>query len=120
MAKRKKKNRRVLRKLAVLVLAVVAAGVTHWYQQQTAISLDEVPPYSGSPYVVINGNVPDFSAEELSAEPFEVYSPLDFLGRCGTACANVGGAEGVYEKGSLYELEVAVLTAVYPRDVSNE
>lgn len=27
MAKRKKKNRRVLRKLAVLVLAVVAAGV---------------------------------------------------------------------------------------------
>ena len=90
MAKRKKKNRRVLRKLAVLVLAVVAAGVTHWYQQQTAISLDEVPPYSGSPYVVINGNVPDFSAEELSAEPFEVYSPLDFLGRCGTACANVG------------------------------
>ena len=49
-----------------------------------------MPPYSGSPYVVINGNVPDFSAEELSAEPFEVYSPLDFLGRCGTACANVG------------------------------
>ena len=64
--------------------------MTHWYQQQTAISLDEVPPYSGAPYVVINGNVPDFSAEELSAEPFEVYSSLDFLGRCGTACANVG------------------------------
>ena len=90
MAKRKKKNRRVLRKLAVLVLAVAAAGITRWYQQQTAISLDEVPPYSGAPYVVINGNVPDFSAEELSAEPFEVYSSLDFLGRCGTACANVG------------------------------
>ena len=28
MAKRKKKNRRVLRKLAVLVLAVAAAGIT--------------------------------------------------------------------------------------------
>ena len=39
MAKRKKKNRRVLRKLAVLVLAVAAAGITRWYQQQTAISL---------------------------------------------------------------------------------
>ena len=31
-----------------------------------------------------------------------------------------GRAEGVYEKGSFYELEDAVLTAGYPLGVSNE
>ncbi len=47
-----------------------------------------VPEYSGQPYVVINDNKPYFSEEwEIGTE---VYSPLDSLGRCGSAYACVG------------------------------
>lgn len=37
----------------------------------------------------VNDNVPYFSAEELTVEPFEYYSDLDDLGRCGVAYANI-------------------------------
>ena len=89
MARRKAKRRSGW-SVAVTLLAIAAAALLHWYQQETAISLEEVPPYSGAPYVELNGNLPDFSADELSPDPFEVYSPLDLLGRCGTAYANIG------------------------------
>ena len=38
----------------------------------------------------LNGNVPFFTQEELTAGSFEEYSPLDELGRCGTAYACIG------------------------------
>ena len=53
-------------------------------------TLGEVPAYSGEPYVVLNGNDPDFPEADRTANSFESYSPLDELGRCGTAYANVG------------------------------
>ena len=40
--------------------------------------------------MAVNENKPDFSAESLSDEAFEIYSSLDLLGRCGVAYANVG------------------------------
>lgn len=54
------------------------------------VSLDELPPYSGEPYVEINGNEPAFLPGEMTANSYEVYSPLDELGRCGEASACVG------------------------------
>lgn len=54
------------------------------------ISLNDVPAYSGDPYVVINANIPYFSDEDLTTNSFELYSELDELGRCGPACACVG------------------------------
>lgn len=54
------------------------------------VSLSEIPEYSGSPYVEINGNEPDFSKSDFTADSFETYSELDSLGRCGAAYANVG------------------------------
>ena len=52
--------------------------------------LEDVPEYKGSPYVEINNNIPLFSDEEKSSvEPFENYSALDNLGRCGPAYANI-------------------------------
>ena len=50
----------------------------------------EIPPYSGSPYTVLNGNVPDFLESDFSENSFEFYSELDSLGRCGAANANIG------------------------------
>ena len=60
-------------------------------EAETAVSfnLSQVPAYAGNPAYVVNGNVPFFSEADLTTAPFENYSPLDALGRCGTAYANV-------------------------------
>ena len=56
-----------------------------------SFSLEDIPAYAGDPYVVIDDNQPDFPEEDrTSTESFETYSPLDALGRCGAAYANVG------------------------------
>lgn len=56
-------------------------------QEQSDVyeSVQEVPAYSGKPYVEINDNEPDFTEEELTTEAYEEYSALDELGRCGEA-----------------------------------
>ena len=57
---------------------------------QASFSLEDIPEFSGEPYVVLEDNQPGFTQEELTAQGFEEYSPLDLLGRCGTAYACVG------------------------------
>ena len=54
------------------------------------ITLDNIPKYSGSPYVVINNNEPYFTDSDITTKSFEKYSNLDSLGRCGVAFASVG------------------------------
>lgn len=51
--------------------------------------LYSIPAYSGKAYAVIGDNKPDFSKAELSREPYEFYSELDSLGRCGYAMAMI-------------------------------
>ena len=58
--------------------------------QSPVYSLDELPAYSGEPYVAVNGNQPFFTEEDQTTASYETYSPLDALGRCGAAWANVG------------------------------
>ena len=60
------------------------------YSVQTVETIEDVPEYSGEPYVEINDNQPEFQEYELTAVPFEEYSELDELGRCGEAEACVG------------------------------
>lgn len=55
-----------------------------------SFSLSDVPAYSGSAYVAVNGNEPYFSNDELTTDSFESYSSLDSLGRCGVAYACIG------------------------------
>lgn len=54
-----------------------------------SISLSEIPDYSDQDYVYINNNVPSFDSKYYITSSFEIYSPLDELGRCGIAFANV-------------------------------
>ena len=56
----------------------------------SVISLNDIPPFSDEPYVEINGNEPSFLPAEMTTESYEIYSPLDSLGHCGTASACVG------------------------------
>lgn len=52
--------------------------------------IDDIPDYSGDPYIAVNDNVPYFTEDELTTSSFETYSSLDILGRCGVAFACVG------------------------------
>lgn len=55
-----------------------------------SFSIADVPSYSGSPYVQMNGNMPYFDTAVLSSQSVENYSALDELGRCGVVYACIG------------------------------
>ncbi len=57
---------------------------------EDAITLDNIPEYSGIPYVALYDNQPLFSKEDYTTKAFESYSNLDELGRCGVTFACVG------------------------------
>lgn len=54
-----------------------------------SFDISSIPAYSGNPYVNINDNKPNFSEGDYTTKPFENYSDLDSLGRCGVAYANI-------------------------------
>ena len=58
--------------------------------QATSFDLSSIPEYNGSPYAVVNDNIPFFTESEYTTTSFEHYAPLDNLGRCGVAFACVG------------------------------
>ena len=80
----------------VLVLSLLLSGCELGLPQENqqasavSVSLEEVPAYSGSPYVELDGNQPGFSLEERTTDSFETYSTLDAWGRCGPAYACIG------------------------------
>lgn len=57
--------------------------------KESYANFDSIPEYNGEAYVYINNNIPTFTDEEKTLESLEYYSPLDNLGRCGVAFANV-------------------------------
>ena len=59
-------------------------------QEPVSATLDNIPVYSGTPYVVIDDNEPDFTEDELTDQSYESYSDLDELGRCGVATSSIG------------------------------
>ena len=78
--------------IAVLLASLFGcASLPEERPQEDAVTMtiDEVPVYSGDPYVVINDNEPSFSSEELESDSFESYGELDDLGRCTIAFANL-------------------------------
>lgn len=88
-------RKRYKKKLIKIIVAGVVAlggylGVEFHQQTYSAISIEDVPEYSGQPYVIINDNEPYFDKDDLTTQSFEEYSSLDSLGRCGVAYANIG------------------------------
>ena len=73
----------------VCIPTTVSATGTTPKSSSVKYSISNVPSFSSSPYVEINGNVPSFSASEITAKAFEKYSELDDQGRCGVAFANI-------------------------------
>lgn len=90
---RKKKPQGIKQKIINLVLALaimaLMALAIRMNENASSFSLEDIPAYSGEPYVTIQNNQPDFDEGDLTTEAFETYSELDYLGRCGVAYANV-------------------------------
>ena len=89
--KRKYKKKFVKLFVALIIAAGGYVGVE--YHQSTvsyASDLEDIPEYDGKPYVIINDNEPYFDQGDFTTKSFEEYSPLDSLGRCGVAYANIG------------------------------
>ncbi len=55
-----------------------------------AANLDKIPEFSGTGYIVIDNNMPFFTAAQLTTSGYEKYGALDNLGRCTTAIASLG------------------------------
>lgn len=95
MAKRRNKQEWTPKRIALAILVIAAALALRYLEaklyeaEHPVLALEEIADYDGSPYAEINGNVPNFTEEDLTTEPFELYSELDDLGRCGVACANI-------------------------------
>ena len=76
--------------LSLLALLTLLCGCDQFAPVQSAsVDLAAIPEYSGQPYVTLEENQPDFTLEDFTLDPFETYSRLDYLGRCGPAYANV-------------------------------
>lgn len=56
----------------------------------SGFNIRSVPQFSGTPYYVVNNNVPYFKSDECTTNSYEHYSELDSLGRCGVAIASLG------------------------------
>ncbi len=57
---------------------------------KTTVDLLAESVYTGEPYVVVNDNVPTFTAKEKTTKAYETYGKLDRLGRCRAAMACLG------------------------------
>lgn len=92
----KKKNKKLIAKIVILLLILASFyfqdDITKFLNNniETSYAVDSVPEYSGSEYIIINDNVPEFAESDFTTESFEEYSELDSLGRCGVAFANIG------------------------------
>lgn len=97
MKKTKKLKKKLLSLLGTLLCIALAVCIKeqpffdrYFQNSNVTIDINEIPSYSGSPYVEINNNVPDFEESDKTVKSFEEYSQFDSLGRCGTAFAIVG------------------------------
>lgn len=98
---KKSRERSMLRKIrnSILVLFLLLLPLSGCSQQEAnkspepsksdTVKLSNIPEYSGTPYIALNDNEPEFTKEDLTTESFELYSELDDLGRCGQAYANI-------------------------------
>lgn len=103
MALMKKKNKKAISKLILSLLVAICVSSTGYYIYNsndigiksksslatTTTNLEDIPQYDDQPYVIVNDNVPEFNQSDYTTDPFETYSELDDLGRCGVAFANI-------------------------------
>ncbi|MBR1762183.1 MAG: DNA/RNA non-specific endonuclease [Eubacterium sp.] len=76
--------------LAVIMLFCSCSDFSFVGLTDSRIDLESIPEFQNTPYIEINGNIPDFDESELKAKSFESYGELDALGRCTTCVSCIG------------------------------
>ena len=82
--------RQKLSALLLLLLLLLLTGCGGTSDTAQTVTLAEIPEFDGTPYIAVNDNQPFFTEADMTAEAFEEYSPLDWLGRCGVVYACIG------------------------------
>ena len=85
-----KRIKRIWIPIILAVFALVSALIKGNQQPVYSESVANVPEFSGTPYVVVNNNEPEFDEKDLNTDAYEYYSSLDDFGRCGYAMACIG------------------------------
>ncbi len=90
----KKQISKILAILLILLLGALGYNVDGFFPDDFTQNYAGTVPsgekeYEDAAYVVVDNNMPSFTAEELRQKPFEYYSELDDLGRCGPATAMI-------------------------------
>lgn len=91
MAKRRRgKNRwQVIIMLAICVIAGMFSMSASNPAANVLFTVEQIAPYAGNSYTVVNGNVHYFEEQMFEMDPFEEYEPLDELGRATGAVAMI-------------------------------
>lgn len=97
MSKRKTnrpKTLQVILEIVIIICILIGGYITYNIESVTQneniiIGLSTIPEYTSSPYVELNNNIPYFTEEDYTTQPFEKYSEWDRLGRSGVAYANI-------------------------------
>lgn len=87
-----KKKKLTLGSAVVIVLLLVLYFVIPGPEQAEVptVSLDQIPEYSGEPFVVLEDNQPRFTQEDETTQSYEQYGELDAYNRCTYTIACVG------------------------------
>lgn len=106
MAKKKNVREKYIKLILAIILAIVIAVADYFgvdfdkifgeianentISYTTSYDLSTIPEFTDKPYIVLNENRPEFTEDDYNTNEYEVYSELDYLGRCGPAFAKVG------------------------------
>lgn len=91
MARRKRRRgKSLLTALLTMVIAIITFLSKQVGGNVQRISLEDIPDYTGTSFVEVDGNDPSFQPSDFKETSFETYGELDALGRCSIAYANIG------------------------------
>ena len=80
-----------MKKKDVPVFPGVPADLSALAQSAPLVTLENLPECEGRTFIVLHRNEPQFSAEfKAKNNPYYSFSPLDELGRCGSAYGKLG------------------------------
>lgn len=98
----KRKKQKLQKNIFSLIVAVILCILGYFHvdtdktfhtSQETSFQISSdlvnISEDTKVPYSILNENIPEFKENDYTLEPFESYSELDSLGRCGTAFANI-------------------------------
>lgn len=91
MSKKNGLSKKQTEKIVTTIISIilVIAGMIINQKTNGNVTLQNLPDYTDKIYIQLNSNKPYFDKSEYTTEPFEKYSNLDNLKRCGVAYANI-------------------------------